>query len=117
MATLPLMPPRSACMNSREVSAGDVALALQRLLVRVHRIGHVDGEHELGIDRDGVRGAVGDRLVTGAAPLFQAATAKGASRRPRQTWRPSRTARMEALEGPGHKGMVARLPSPEESGR
>jgi hypothetical protein len=31
---------------------------LQRLLVRIHGIGNVDGEHQLNIDRDSTRGLV-----------------------------------------------------------
>ena len=34
-----------------------IALALQRLLVRVHRIGHVDRDHQFDVDRNGVRTA------------------------------------------------------------
>src|SRR5258707_517008 len=33
--------------------------ALQRLLVRVHRVGHVDRDHQLNVDRDGARTSVG----------------------------------------------------------
>ena len=37
---------------------GDVAFRLQRLLFRVHRIGDVDREHELDVDRDRARPVV-----------------------------------------------------------
>src|SRR6266550_407450 len=39
---------------------GDVALALQGLFLRVHRIGHVDSYHEFGIDGEGIGAAVGE---------------------------------------------------------
>jgi hypothetical protein len=37
----------------------DVALALQRLFVRIHRERHIDREHEFDIDRNGVGALVG----------------------------------------------------------
>ena len=45
----------------------DITLALQRLLVRIHRIGNVDPERELDIDRNAglFRGRAADRRRTG----------------------------------------------------
>ena len=51
----------------------DIALALQRLLVRVHRVGNIDRDHQFDVDRNGARALVGKRAAVGAA---EAASAK-----------------------------------------
>ena len=51
-----------------------IALALQRLLVRVHRIGHVDGDHQFDVDRQWRSGFCRRGGGVGAA---NAATASG----------------------------------------
>ena len=41
----------------------DVALALQRLLLRVHREGNVDRDHQFDVDRNGARAFVGEAQI------------------------------------------------------
>ncbi len=38
----------------------DIALALELLLLRIHRVGDVDREHELGVDRDRARPVISE---------------------------------------------------------
>ena len=33
----------------------DVALALERLFIRIHRVGNIDRKHDFDVDRDGAR--------------------------------------------------------------
>jgi hypothetical protein len=40
-----------------------IALALQRLLFRVHRVGDVDRDHQFDVDRNGARAFIGETRI------------------------------------------------------
>ena len=87
MAMRPWLPLRSALQELARRQAEDVTLALQSLLFGIHRIGDVDRDHELDVDRNGVRAPVGENgSGLGAARLHPAtAMAAAAAARPAVT--------------------------------
>ena len=62
----PCMPGLQRLQEFARRDGGHIAFALELLLLRVHRVGHVDREHDLGIDRNGAaRSALRQNLRTG----------------------------------------------------
>ena len=62
----PCMPGLHRLHEFARRDGGHIAFALKLLLFRVHRVGHVDREHDLGIDRNGAaRSALRKDLQTG----------------------------------------------------